>query len=114
MSLNTAETTIQLVQHALFSWVTRPKRESGDSHLPTAEVKNERSFIYTSSSGLAEQVLNIYLLKKGEVIPLHAMEAHGGRGGSSYSYLTSALDEWSASRPGRALPPGKGPPVPIG
>jgi hypothetical protein len=41
-----------------------------------------------------------------------------GRGGrySSYSFLTSALDrgEWSASRPGRALPPGKGPPVPIG
>jgi hypothetical protein len=28
--------------------------------------------------------------------------------------MTSALDggEWSASRPGRALPPGKGPPVP--
>jgi hypothetical protein len=35
---------------------------------------------------------------------------------SSYSFSTSALDggEWSASRPGRALPPGKGPPVPIG
>jgi hypothetical protein len=34
---------------------------------------------------------------------------------SSYSLLTSALDggEWSASRPGRALPLGKGPPVPI-
>jgi hypothetical protein len=34
---------------------------------------------------------------------------------SSYSYFSSALDggEWSASRPGRALPPGKGPPVPI-
>jgi hypothetical protein len=33
---------------------------------------------------------------------------------SSYSYLTSTLDrgEWLASRPGRALPPGKGPPVP--
>jgi hypothetical protein len=32
---------------------------------------------------------------------------------SSYSF-TSALDgdEWSASRPGRALPPEKGPPVP--
>jgi hypothetical protein len=31
------------------------------------------------------------------------------------SYLTSALDgcEWSASRPGRALPAGKGPPIPI-
>jgi hypothetical protein len=35
---------------------------------------------------------------------------------SSYSFSTSALDEseWSASRPGRALPPGKGLPVPIG
>jgi hypothetical protein len=31
---------------------------------------------------------------------------------SSYSFTTSALDrgEWSASRPGRSLPPGKGPP----
>jgi hypothetical protein len=37
----------------------------------------------------------------------------GGGRYSSYSFLTSALDggEWSASRPGRALPPGKGPPV---
>jgi hypothetical protein len=34
---------------------------------------------------------------------------------SSYSFTTSALDggEWSASRPGRALPPAKGRPVPI-
>jgi hypothetical protein len=34
---------------------------------------------------------------------------------NSYSFTTSALDwgEWSASRPGHALPPGKGPPVPI-
>jgi hypothetical protein len=33
----------------------------------------------------------------------------------SYSFSTSALDggEWSASRPGRALAPGKGPPLPI-
>jgi hypothetical protein len=44
---------------------------------------------------------------------------HGGtwreRRYSSYSFLTSALDggEWSASRPGRALPPGKGSPVHI-
>jgi hypothetical protein len=43
---------------------------------------------------------------------------HGGTWGerrySSYSYLTSALDggEWSASRPGRALTPGKGPLIP--
>jgi hypothetical protein len=34
---------------------------------------------------------------------------------SSYSFSTSALDgyEWSVSRPGRSLPPGKGPPVPV-
>jgi hypothetical protein len=44
---------------------------------------------------------------------------HGGAWGertySSYSFSTSALDggEWSASRLGRALPPGKEPPVPI-
>jgi hypothetical protein len=40
----------------------------------------------------------------------------GDRRYSSYSYLTSALDggEWSASRSGRALPPGKVPPVLIG
>jgi hypothetical protein len=44
---------------------------------------------------------------------------HGGAWGerrySSYSFTTSALDggEWSGSRPGHALPPGKGPPVPI-
>jgi hypothetical protein len=39
----------------------------------------------------------------------------GERRYSSYSFLTSALDwsEWSASRPGRALPLGKGPPVHI-
>jgi hypothetical protein len=46
---------------------------------------------------------------KGKAVPLHAMEALGGeRRYSSYSYLTSALDggEWSASRPGRTLPPG--------
>jgi hypothetical protein len=54
--------------------------------------------------------------KKSKVVPLHAMETFGGeRRYSSYSFLTSALDggEWSASRPGCALPPGKGPPVPI-
>jgi hypothetical protein len=39
----------------------------------------------------------------------------GGEEVYSYSFTTSALDggEWSTSRPGRSLPPGKGPPVPI-
>jgi hypothetical protein len=40
----------------------------------------------------------------------------GQRMYSSYSFTILALDggEWSASRPSRALPPGKGPPVHIG
>jgi hypothetical protein len=53
--------------------------------------------------------------KKGKVVPLRSIEAHlGDRRYSSYSFLTSELEggEWSASRPGRALPPGKEPPVP--
>jgi hypothetical protein len=39
----------------------------------------------------------------------------GERKYSSYSFLTSALDggEWSASRPGRALPRGKDPRYPL-
>jgi hypothetical protein len=54
---------------------------------------------------------------KQKLITCHTTR-HGGTWGerhSSYSFLTSALygGEWSASRPGRALPPGKGHPVPI-
>jgi hypothetical protein len=52
---------------------------------------------------------------KGKVVPLRSIEAHlGDRRYSSCSFLTSALEggEWSASRPGRALPPGKEPLVP--
>jgi hypothetical protein len=50
---------------------------------------------------------------KSKAVPLHAIR-HGGTWGerrySSYCFLTSALigGELSASRPGRALPPGKG------
>jgi hypothetical protein len=53
--------------------------------------------------------------KKGKAVPLRSIEAHlGDRRYSSYSFLSLALEggEWSASRPGRALPPGKEPPVP--
>jgi hypothetical protein len=41
------------------------------------------------------------------------MKALGERWYSSYSFFTSALHwgEWSASRSGRALPPGKRPPL---
>jgi hypothetical protein len=55
-------------------------------------------------------------LLKTKAVPLHAMKVLGGkRKYSSHSFTTSALDggEWSVSRPGRALPPGKEPPVPL-
>jgi hypothetical protein len=58
-----------------------------------------------------------YRVCKGKV-SCTATRHEGALGGgmySSYLFLTSALDggEWSASRLDRALPPGKGPPVPI-
>jgi hypothetical protein len=51
---------------------------------------------------------------KDKAVPQHAYGSAGWGGAricNSYSFTTSALDgsEWSASRPGRALPPGKGP-----
>jgi hypothetical protein len=47
--------------------------------------------------------------------PLRHAGAKGEKMYSSYSFLTSALDasEWSVSHLARALPPGKGPLVPI-
>jgi hypothetical protein len=61
---------------------------------------------------------------KGKIIPVSKVKLSrytpwkrlGETRYSSYAYLTSALDggESWASRPGRALPQGKGPPVPIG
>jgi hypothetical protein len=61
-------------------------------------------------------VYKILAEKPKVAVPLHAMEALvGERRYSSYSFMISALDggEWSASRPGRTLPPGKETPVPI-
>jgi hypothetical protein len=54
--------------------------------------------------------------KKAKAVPLHTTEAPGGESRyNSYSFFTSALDggEWSASRPGLSLAPGKGPTVAI-
>jgi hypothetical protein len=52
---------------------------------------------------------------KSKTVPLQPCRRQGESRCSSYSFLTSAVDggEWSASRPGRALLPGKGSPVPI-
>jgi hypothetical protein len=45
-------------------------------------------------------------------MPRYRHAGHKGEEYSSYSFLTSALQEggWSALRPGRALPPGEGNP----
>jgi hypothetical protein len=72
--------------------------------------------VQLASHGYTGVPKKMYTKKKGKAVPLHAITAPGGeRRYSSYSLLTLALDggEWSASRPGHALPPGKGPPVPI-
>jgi hypothetical protein len=68
----------------------------------------------------AQGYLTFALPDVDSLLKSKAATRHGGVWGerrySSYSFLTSALDgsEWSASRPSRALPPGIGPPVPIG
>jgi hypothetical protein len=66
-------------------------------------------------SSQVRKTIKIKVKLKSKAVQLHAMEAHGGRGGIAPTH-TSALDggEWSALRPGRALPPRKEPPVPIG
>jgi hypothetical protein len=48
-------------------------------------------------------------------VPQNAMEALGGREGTAPLILDLGIrwGEWSTSHPGRALAPGKGPPVPI-
>jgi hypothetical protein len=62
-----------------------------------------------------ENISYAFLFWNAKAVPLHAMKAVGGEEYSSCSFSTSALDgsEWQASRPDPALPPGKGPPVPI-
>jgi hypothetical protein len=59
-----------------------------------------------------EIILSIKKLKLSHYTPRRRL---GERRYSSYSSSTSTLDggQWSASRPGRALPPGKIPPVHI-
>jgi hypothetical protein len=66
----------------------------------------------SSSCHLTELEMTSTKLKLSHYTPRRRL---GERSYSSYSFSTSALDggEWSALRPGRALSPGKRPPVPI-
>jgi hypothetical protein len=52
---------------------------------------------------------------KAKAVPLHATKALGGRGGiaPTHSRRRHIRGEWSASRPGRALPPVKDPGYPL-
>jgi hypothetical protein len=71
----------------------------------------------TVSSGKNLSAYFSYILQRKKQFHNTPMEAQGGeRMYSSYSFTTSALlgGEWSASRPGGALSPEKGAPVPIG
>jgi hypothetical protein len=49
-------------------------------------------------------------LNKAKAVPLHAMKALGGEEVYLLLILDTRWGEWSASRPGRALAPGKGGP----
>jgi hypothetical protein len=68
--------------------------------------------LYSSACGLGTLHHCSDKLKMSQYTPRRRV---GERRCSCYSFSTSALNwgEWSASRPGRALAPGKGPPVPI-
>jgi hypothetical protein len=58
---------------------------------------------------------NVYNVVKTKAVPLLPCRHKEERNYCCYSFLTSAIDGggWSASRPGRALAPGKETPVPI-
>jgi hypothetical protein len=62
-------------------------------------------------------MLGVFVKGRGKGDPLHATRHGGACGERRYrsSFSTSALNggEWSASRPGRALPPGKDPRYPL-
>jgi hypothetical protein len=67
--------------------------------------------IYTDNEK-HENPTNTNYKVKSQSCPTTRHRRLGKRRYRSYSFSTSALDrcEWSASRPGRALDPGKGPP----
>jgi hypothetical protein len=85
-------------------------------HCPRSnEVRHERCPTPRSrnSESNARTWSQVKKVKQSHSTP---MEAQGEWRYSFYSFTTSALDEGerSASRPSRALPSGKGPPVPTG
>jgi hypothetical protein len=71
---------------------------------------------HPSSTPCCNSPTSLTAIAEAKAVPLDGMKALGGeRRYSSYSFTTSALDggEWSATRPGRALPLGNGPLYPL-
>jgi hypothetical protein len=85
--------------------------------LMTGNLTKKVSIIHVRewcSGGGENCIMRSFIIRKKVKLSHYTPWRHMGGGRySSNSFLTSALDEgeWSASRPGRALTPGKGPPV---
>jgi hypothetical protein len=73
-------------------------------------------FLHHQGEGSLHTLRREYLKKGWSCRNKHHGGAWRERRYSLYSFSNSALErgEWSESRPGRALAPGRGPPVPIG
>jgi hypothetical protein len=88
------------------------KMDHGETELEAVDSTQRTLGLLYPAHGIS---LPFFTLKK-KAVPLHATVALGGeRRYNSYSFSISALDggEWSASRPVRALLPGKRPTIPI-
>jgi hypothetical protein len=95
------------------------------SHSPSKRISVQQLEIEHDSFSLSfplRRIVRLSFISFGNKYPLKAKLSHYmpwrhsvERRYSSYSFLTSTLDEgeWSASRPGRALPPGNGHLIPI-
>jgi hypothetical protein len=104
-----------IVRHQFITAASMKMRDFWDiQQWSLVEIDGRFRGTYRFHDGGSKQVWNVGVkVKQSRYTPWRRLEE---RKYSSYSFTTSALDgdEWLASRPGRALPPGKGPPVSIG
>jgi hypothetical protein len=70
----------------------------------------KKSFSHEKTPPELACVFDKFPKSKGKVVPQHTYGRAGGRGSIAPTY-SRPRGEWSASRPGCALLPGKGPPV---
>jgi hypothetical protein len=97
--------------------LTGKTEELGDKHVPVPLYPPQISHGLAGQRTRASMAIRGYAYYKMLKLKLShytPRRRRGERRYSSYSFSNSALDggEWSASRPGRALAPGKGPQVP--